>query len=96
MKKNISELIECLAFCICAVIALWLFCAATPNQLSGEADWTEEAIANGGYDDDSVKVAPPAKKSLQELVAGNELALVGAGMKEEGEIVSLTLVFKRN
>ena len=99
MKDNIKELIGSIAFCALVWLMLWAYCKATPNQLSGEADWTEEAIElieDGERGECAAPAKPVAKKSLQEEVASGALALVGANIKEEGGTVSLMLVFKRN
>ena len=99
MKDNIKELFGSIAFCALVWLMLWAYCKATPNQLSGEADWTEEsieAIEDGERGECAAPAKPVAKKSLQEEVAAGALTLVGANIKEEGGTVSLMLVFKRN
>lgn len=37
------DFIESLVFCIVAVALAYLYCKVTPDQLSGESDWTAEA-----------------------------------------------------
>lgn len=33
-----KDLIESIGFCVIAVILAWLYCVATPDQMSGEYD----------------------------------------------------------
>lgn len=39
-----KEFVESVGFCVMAVALLWLYCKVTPDQLSGESDWTAEAL----------------------------------------------------
>ena len=99
MKDNIKELFGSIAFCALVWLMLWAYCKATPNQLSGEADWTEEAIElidDGERGECAAPAKPVAKKSLQEEYADGSLAFVGAKIKDEGGVVELTLAFKRD
>ena len=97
--QDIKEIVGSIAFCALVWFMLWAYCKATPNQLSGEADLNEAAI-KALEDEERGECAAPsepvAKKSLQEEVADGSLAFVGANIKEEDEMVVLSLAFKRN
>lgn len=38
MSKNLQDFIEAVLFCVCIVAFLWLYCIATPPQMSAEYD----------------------------------------------------------
>ena len=39
-KEDIKEIAACFALMAMVIAVAWLYCKATPSQLSGESDWT--------------------------------------------------------
>ncbi len=46
--KRLLDVIGIMTFWGLVVFLLWLYLAATPDQLSGEADWTAKAAEDAG------------------------------------------------
>ena len=40
--REVMDAIEAVCFFTALVLLAWLYCAATPDQMSGESDWTTE------------------------------------------------------
>lgn len=45
---KLTDVIGALAFWGLVVLLAWLYLAVTPDQLSGEADWTAKAAEDAG------------------------------------------------
>ncbi len=43
MSNNLQNFIEAVLFCVFTVVFVWLYCLATPSQMSGEYDLAEQA-----------------------------------------------------
>lgn len=41
-----KDLLESIGFCVMIVILGWLYCMATPDQMSGECDWAQQELNN--------------------------------------------------
>lgn len=101
MKDNIKELFGSIAFCALVWLMLWAYCKATPNQLSGEADWNEAAIEAIDDGERGECAAPQTKKQTRaETIAADyangDLVFAGANMEDFGKKVVVTLTFARN
>jgi hypothetical protein len=46
--KKLLDIIGALAFWGLVILLAWLYLEATPNQLSGEADWTAKEAEDAG------------------------------------------------
>lgn len=42
-----KEFLESVGFCVIMVVLIALYCAATPDQYTGESDYAEQAYAEG-------------------------------------------------
>lgn len=43
MSNTLQNLLEAVLFCVFTVVFVWLYCLATPSQMSGEYDLAEQA-----------------------------------------------------
>lgn len=43
MSNNLQNILEAVLFCVFTVVFVWLYCLATPAQMSGEYDLAEQA-----------------------------------------------------
>lgn len=99
--KDIKEAVGCVVFSIIMVVAMWLYCQATPNQFSGEGDWNEQMIRAveeteecGEYAAPKIEKVAPAQVIADEYAKG-DLVFAGANMEDTGKKVVVTLTFAR-
>lgn len=99
--KDIKEAVGCVVFSIIMVVAMWLYCQATPNQFSGEGDWNEQMIRaveeteeRGEYAEPKIEKVAPAQAIAGEYAKG-DLVFAGANMEDTGKKVVVTLTFAR-
>ena len=99
--KDIKEAVGCVAFAIIMVVAMWLYCQATPNQFSGEGDWNEQMIRaveeteeRGEYAEPKIEKVAPAQVIAEEYAKG-DLVFAGANMEDTGKKVVVMLTFAR-
>ncbi len=99
---DIKEIAGSILLAIIVVVLGWLYCMATPNQLSGEGDWDEQAIKaveeteeRGECAAPKIEKVPPAQAIAEEYAKG-DLVFAGANMEDLGKKVVVTLTFARN
>lgn len=100
--QDIKEIVGGIVFMVIVVIAMALFCMATPNQLSGEADLNEAALReveeeeaeSGEYAAPQVKKQTRAESIAAEYKNG-DLVFAGANMEDFGNKVVVSLTFAR-
>lgn len=97
--QDIKEAIGCIVFAIMMVVFGWLYCLATPNQLSGEGDWNEQMI-NEAEEDIGEYATPKAGKislsqALNDEYAKGDLVFAGVNLEDSGKKVVVTLTFAR-
>lgn len=99
--QDIKEIVGSIVFMALVIIAMALFCMATPNQLSGEADLNEAALREVEEDEELEEYAEPQvkKQTRAETIAAEykngDLVFAGANMEDFGHKVVVSLTFAR-
>ena len=101
--QDIKEIVGGIVFMALVIIAMALFCMATPNQLSGEADLNEAEMREVAEEEaESGECAAPQvkKQTREEAIAAEynnvDLIFASANMEDFGHKVVVSLTFARN